>query len=57
MLPRALVAPLVAAGSLVEIAFENASRQTRLQIDIVWSRERALGPAARRFLDLIDQVH
>lgn len=56
VLPRALVEPLIAAGRLVEIAFENASRQTRLQIDIVWSRERPLGLAARRYLELIRQA-
>ncbi|MCS0598459.1 LysR family transcriptional regulator [Massilia agri] len=53
VLPRALVQPVIAAGSLVEIAFENASRDTRLVIDIVWSRERPLGLAARRYLELI----
>jgi len=56
VLPRALAQPLVEAGRLVEIAFADASRDTRLQIDIVWSRERALGLAARRYLALMRET-
>jgi DNA-binding transcriptional LysR family regulator len=52
-LPRALVQPLAAAGSLVEIAFENISNQMRLWVDVVWSRERPLGVGARRYVDLM----
>lgn len=53
VLPRALAQPLIAAGSLVEIAFENASQETRLQVDLVWSRERTLGLGARRYIELV----
>jgi DNA-binding transcriptional LysR family regulator len=52
-LPRALVQPLVAAGSLVEIPFDNISNQLRLWVDVVWSRERVLGLGARRYVDLM----
>ena len=52
-LPRALVQPLVAAGSLVEIPFDNISNQLRLWVDVVWSRERPLGVGARRYVDLM----
>jgi DNA-binding transcriptional LysR family regulator len=52
-LPRALVQPLVAAGSLVEIPFDNISNQLRLWVDVVWSRERPLGLGARRYVDLM----
>jgi DNA-binding transcriptional LysR family regulator len=52
-LPRALVQPLVAAGSLVEIGFDNISNALRLWVDVVWSRERPLGLGARRYVDLM----
>lgn len=52
-LPRALVQPSVAAGTLVEIAFGNVSNALSLWIDIVWSRERPLGLGARRYIDLL----
>jgi DNA-binding transcriptional LysR family regulator len=52
-LPRALVQPLVAAGSLVEIGFDNISNALRLWVDVVWSRERALGLGARRYVELM----
>jgi DNA-binding transcriptional LysR family regulator len=52
-LPRALVQPLVAAGSLVEIPFDNISNALRLWVDVVWSRERPLGLGARRYVDLM----
>ena len=55
-LPRALVQPLAAAGSLVEIAFENISNQMRLWVDVVWSRERPLGVGARRYVDLMREA-
>jgi hypothetical protein len=47
------VQPLVAAGSLVEIGFDNISNALRLWVDVVWSRERALGLGARRYVDLM----
>jgi DNA-binding transcriptional LysR family regulator len=52
-LPRALVQPLVAAGSLVEIGFDNISNALRLWVDVVWSRERPLGLGARRYVELM----
>jgi DNA-binding transcriptional LysR family regulator len=52
-LPRALVQPLVAAGSLVEIRFDNISNVLRLWVDVVWSRERPLGLGARRYVELM----
>lgn len=52
-LPRAFVAPQVAAGTLVEVAFENLSNDLRLWVDLVWSRERPLGLGARRLVELI----
>jgi DNA-binding transcriptional LysR family regulator len=55
-LPRALVQPLAAAGSLVEIAFGNISNQMRLWVDVVWSRERPLGVGARRYVDLMREA-
>lgn len=52
-LPRALVQPLTAAGSLVEIDFDNISNKLRLWVDVVWSRERPLGLGARRYIELM----
>lgn len=52
-LPRALVQPLTAAGTLVEIDFDNISNKLRLWVDVVWSRERPLGSGARRYIELM----
>ncbi len=52
-LPRVLVQPLAAAGSVVEIKFDNISNQLRLWVDMVWSRERPLGLGARRYIELM----
>ncbi|MBU1358139.1 MAG: substrate-binding domain-containing protein, partial [Gammaproteobacteria bacterium] len=54
-LPRNFVQPHVAAGSLVEIPFENLSNGLDLWVDVVWSRERPLGLGARRFVALIQK--
>ena len=56
LLPRSLVQPLIAAGALVEIGFQNASNEVRLLVDIVWSRERPMGLGARRYVELIQQA-
>lgn len=53
LLPRALVQGAIAAGTLLEISFDNASKGLRLLVDIVWSRERPLGLGARRYIDLV----
>lgn len=55
-LPRALVLPLLATGALVEIVLENMSNEIRLWADIVWSTERPLGLAARRYVDLMREA-
>jgi DNA-binding transcriptional LysR family regulator len=55
LLPRALVQPLITAGSLVEISFDNTSNQLRLWVDVAWSRERPLGLGARRYIELMGQ--
>ncbi|HET9069165.1 MAG TPA: hypothetical protein VFN28_11020, partial [Amaricoccus sp.] len=52
-LPRALVAPAVAAGRLAEIAFADMSNELRLWVDLVWRNDRPLGTGARRFIALI----
>ncbi len=49
-LPRSLVQPHVAAGRLVEMSFENFGNGIDLCVDVVWSKERPLGPAAQRFV-------
>ena len=51
--PRALVQPRIAAGTLVEMPFENLSNGTALWVDVVWSKERPLGLGAARFVALM----
>ena len=55
-LPRSLVEPLVAAGSLVGIRFGNISKQLRVWVDVVWHTERAMGLGAKRFIELMRQA-
>ncbi len=52
-LPQRLVAPLVAAGQLVEIRFGNMSNQLRLWVDVVWQNDQPLGLGAKRFIELM----
>ena len=48
--------PRIAAGTLVEMAFENLSNGVALWVDVVWSKERPLGLGARRFVALMQQA-
>ena len=43
----------IAAGSLVEMPFDNLTNHMELWVDVVWSKERPLGLAARRFIERI----
>ncbi len=52
-LPQPFVRAYIAAGSLVELPLENLTNQLELWVDVVWSKERPLGLAARRFISLI----
>ena len=52
-LPKGLVEPHVQAGSLLEIPVQNISNGTTLFVDWVWSKKRAQGLAARRFVQLL----
>ncbi|WP_295854161.1 LysR family transcriptional regulator [uncultured Xylophilus sp.] len=52
-LPRNFVAPQLAAGTLQVLQLDNLTNGTPLWVDVVWSRERPLGLAARRFVELI----
>jgi len=54
-LPQSLVRPLVSAGSLVEIPFDNITNERPLWVDVVWSRERPLGLGAKRYIELMRQ--
>lgn len=53
--PRALVQPRLAAGTLVEMPLENLSNGVALWVDVVWSKERPLGPGARRVVERMRQ--
>ncbi|WP_353236159.1 LysR family transcriptional regulator [Diaphorobacter ruginosibacter] len=52
-LPKGLVEPHILTGHLMEIPVENLSNGTTLFVDWVWSRERALGLGAQRFIALM----
>ena len=52
-LPRSFVQPHVDAGALCVLAFENLTNALELWVDVVWSKERPLGLAARRFVELM----
>ncbi len=52
-LPRALIRPLVEAGAVCEIVFENISNELTLYADLVWRRDRPLGLGGRRYVELI----
>ncbi|KAF1003462.1 MAG: HTH-type transcriptional regulator YhaJ [Luteibacter sp.] len=60
LLPRALAQPLIESDELRALDFDNTGNQLHLLVDIVWSRERPLGLAARRLIQLMkhdDAVH
>lgn len=52
-LPRNFAKPHVSSGTLLEIPLENLSNGIALCVDMVWSRERPTGLAAKRFIALI----
>ncbi len=52
-LPQTLARPLIEAGGLIEIAFDNISNQMQLWVDVVWSKERPLGLGAQRYIELM----
>ncbi|MDD0813873.1 LysR family transcriptional regulator [Curvibacter sp. HBC28] len=52
-LPQSFVRSPLAAGTLVELPFENLTNGLTLWVDVVWSKERPLGLGARRFIELI----
>lgn len=53
LLPRSLVTPYLQAGTLVEIALDNATSSFQLWVDVVWSKHQPLGLAAQRFIEQI----
>ncbi len=55
-LPRSLIAPMVAAGTLTEIRFNNISNELRVWVDVVWHTDRAMGLGAKRFIELMRQA-
>lgn len=52
-LPKRLVEPHLASGTLVALTFDNMSNQIRLWVDVVWLRDRPQGLGARRFIELM----
>ena len=51
--PLALVRTRIAAGTLVQMPFDNLSNGTELWVDLVWSKERPQGLGAQRFVALM----
>jgi DNA-binding transcriptional LysR family regulator len=51
--PRSMAAPMIAAGELAAIAFQDMSNELRLWVDVVWRSDRPQGLGARRYLELI----
>jgi len=52
-LPRNYIRPQLERGELVEMRFENLSNELQLWVDVVWSKSRPLGLAARKFVERI----
>ena len=52
-LPLSFVQPHVQSGALQVLAFENLTNRLELWGDVVWSKERPLGLAARRFVEMM----
>ncbi|WP_394792060.1 LysR family transcriptional regulator [Rhodoferax sp.] len=52
-LPQSFVRGQIAAGTLVQMPFDNLTNRLELWVDVVWSKERPLGLAARRFIALV----
>ena len=52
-LPKGLVESHIGSGALMEVPVLNISNGTTLFVDWVWSKERAQGLAARRFVQLL----
>ena len=52
-LPLSFVQPHVQSGALQVLAFENLTNRLELWVDVVWSKERPLGLAARRFVEMM----
>lgn len=52
-LPQSFVRSQIAAGTLVQMPFDNLTNRLELWVDVVWSKERPLGLAARRFIALV----
>ena len=52
-LPRSFVQAHIDSGALQLLVFENLTNGLELWVDVVWSKERPLGLAARRFVALI----
>lgn len=52
-LPKSLVQPMLASGTLQEIRLENMGNELKLFVDVVWLKDRPQGLGAKRFLHLI----
>jgi len=52
-LPRSVVRPQLAAGTLRELPLQGLTNAVKLWVDVVWSKERPMGLGARRFVALM----
>lgn len=55
-LPQPLVQPLIDAGALAEVRFDNMTSRLRLWVDLIWIKSRPLGLGAKRYLEVLRQV-
>jgi DNA-binding transcriptional LysR family regulator len=52
-LPKGLVEPHIAAGTLMEVPMQSISNGSTLFVDWVWSKARPLGLAGQRFVQML----
>jgi DNA-binding transcriptional LysR family regulator len=52
-LPSGFVTAAISSGQLVQLPSENFSNILRFFVDVVWTSERPLGLAAKRFVELL----
>ncbi|OWQ91830.1 LysR family transcriptional regulator [Roseateles aquatilis] len=55
-LPLGFVRAALASGALVRLPAGNFTNALQLYVDVVWTHERPLGLAARRFVDLLQAL-
>ncbi|MFC1503692.1 LysR family transcriptional regulator substrate-binding protein, partial [Pseudomonadota bacterium] len=55
-LPAEMVRDVIESGSLTQLALDFESQPWRQGVDVAWSTQQALGPAAKALLKLLKQI-